>query len=179
LPTESLLESIAFSFSGLLSAHLVSLAVPTHWTKARERVFKRLKKGYGFRKIMGKEKEVVSLMEQEVRRGVSIIRLAGDITLETYRTQRDAMLKALEESGGRLLVDLENVRMITSLGWGLLLAVLRRANESHAQFKLMNLPDYLVGVFLLLRLERVFELFDDEELALRSFGTAFHLEDLV
>jgi anti-anti-sigma factor len=117
-------------------------------------------------------------MIAEEKHGVHIVRLSGDLDLDSYRDLREPLYRLLESEGSKVLIDLSRIRRITTPGWSILLSALRKASETHSTVKLLNLPEHLSQVFLALRLETVFEILDDEELALKTFQPSIFEVDL-
>jgi len=112
-------------------------------------------------------------MNVETKDGVTVARLEGSLTLASHEELHGAISGLFDSRGAKVLLDLGRVTFIDSAGWGLLLSALRRSKEQEGRLKLMNLSDHLAGLFLTLNLERVFEVFDDEQTALRSFRVWF------
>ena len=118
-------------------------------------------------------------MIAEEKQGVHVVRLSGDLDFESYRELREPLHRLLENEGAKVLIDLSGVRWIATPGWSVLLTALRKASETRSTVKILNLPEHLSQTFLALRLETVFEILDDEELALKTFqSSVFVVESL-
>jgi anti-anti-sigma factor len=112
-------------------------------------------------------------MDVEERDGITIARLRGALDLEAHGRLREPLAALFDKSGSKVILDLRRVTLIDSAGWGLLLSVLHRAKENEGRLCLLNLSEQLASLFLILNLERIFEVFDDEESAVRSFRVWF------
>ena len=112
-------------------------------------------------------------MNVETKDGVTVARLEGSLTLASHERLHGFLSGLFDNRGARVLLDLGGVTFIDSAGWGLLLSALHRSKEQEGRLRLVNLSDHLAGLFLTLNLERVFEVFDDEDTALRSFRVWF------
>jgi anti-sigma B factor antagonist len=95
------------------------------------------------------------------------------------REERE-ILKALEDlgkyiethSGLRLLMNLENIEYLSSAGLGNLVGLLKKSRRSNGQFKLCCLQEPIQELFDVMRLNKIFELFETEAEAVKSFETA-------
>lgn len=113
-------------------------------------------------------------MNVETKDGITIVRLEGELNLAAYERLRAPLHALYDQHGAKVILDLARVSFIGSVGWGLLLSVLHRSRRQGGQLKLLYLPEHLTVVFLVLSLERVFEVFDDEEIALKSYRPNLH-----
>ena len=87
----------------------------------------------------------------------------GDVVL------RDALLEELESGGKNVLIDLGDVKTIDSSGLGELIRCKVTAGSNEAQVKLLNVNLKARKLLTMAQLVGVFEMFDDEELAVASF----------
>ena len=79
---------------------------------------------------------------------------------------KDRLLKALEEDGHALVIDLSQVQFIDSSGLGALLSGYKNANLRASGFALVGLQPRVKSMFELTRLHRVFEIYPGIEEAL-------------
>jgi anti-anti-sigma factor len=112
-------------------------------------------------------------MNVENKDGVTVARLEGSLDLAAHETLLEPLAALFDEPGAKVILDLRRVTSIDSAGWALLLSVLHRSNEKEGHLRLLNLSDQLASFFVILNLERIFQVFDDEETALRSFRVWF------
>jgi anti-sigma B factor antagonist len=93
------------------------------------------------------------------------------------REERE-ILKALEDLGKyiethpkiNLLLNLENIEYLSSAGLGNLVGLLKKSRRSSGQFKLCRLQEPILELFEVMRLTKIFEIFETEEAAVRSFN---------
>jgi len=93
------------------------------------------------------------------------------------REERE-ILKALEDlgkyiethAGVKVLLNLENIEYLSSAGLGNLVGLLKKSRRSNGQFKLCKLQQSILELFEVMRLTKIFEIFDAEDKAVRSFG---------
>jgi anti-sigma B factor antagonist len=112
-------------------------------------------------------------MKSQIRdRGdVRIIELSGKITIGSGDVKiRELIDGALEEGKNRILLDLGGVSTIDSSGIGEMVACYTTVTKSDGQLKLLRLSPKINDILQVTQLITVFDVFDDEEEALRSFG---------
>jgi len=84
-----------------------------------------------------------------------------------------AQLKRLVEGGHiQLVVDLTDVPFIDSSGLAALVSAFKAAREAGGTIKLAGLSEQTRTIFTLTRLDRVFELYPDAEVALDTLPAA-------
>jgi anti-sigma B factor antagonist len=111
-------------------------------------------------------------MKSEIRdRGdVRIIKLSGKITIGAGDVKiRELINEALEEGKKYILLDLANVTTIDSSGIGEMVACYTTVTKQGGQLKLVRLSPKINDILQVTQLITVFDVFDDEEEAIRSF----------
>lgn len=107
--------------------------------------------------------------QKEERDGVRIFILTGSLDISTVSTMK-AELDSLFSSGQhRVLFDLYELEQIDSSGIGAIIALFKRVKSNKGEVKISRLVGQPKEIFSLLRLDRVFEIYDDFEKALLSF----------
>jgi len=101
---------------------------------------------------------------------VIIVDLEGSITLGQESTAlRDIIRSLLEENKKKILLNMAKVRYIDSGGNGTLVSAYTAARNANAILKFVNLTRKIHDLFQVTRLFTVYEVFDDEASAIRSF----------
>ena len=102
---------------------------------------------------------------------VLVLHLSGSITLGPG-TQKFRQLIADTLEGGRkcILLNMAEVNYIDSSGLGELVAAFTAATRRGGTLKLMKLTQRVQDVVQLNKVYRIFEVFNDEDSAVRSFG---------
>ena len=101
---------------------------------------------------------------------VTVIDVAGRITLgEGSSVILDAIRDQTAKGNKKILLNLSNVSYIDSLGIGELVAGFTSVANAGGTVKLLGLTKHVKDVLQITKLYTVFEVFDDEETALRSF----------
>jgi anti-sigma B factor antagonist len=87
----------------------------------------------------------------------------------TARAFKDAM-KPLLIQDAKLVIDLSSVEFIDSSGLGALVSCLRQAHTTGGEIKLAGLKKPVRVLFELVRMHRVFEVFNNPDEAVTSYG---------
>lgn len=101
---------------------------------------------------------------------VTVIDASGRITLGEGSTAFREKIKELASAGSKkVLVNLAEISYIDSSGIGELVSGYTTVTNSGGQLKLLNLGKRLQDLLQITKLYTVFETFDDEAAAIRSF----------
>ena len=102
--------------------------------------------------------------------GVAVLDLSGRITLGEGSVQiRDAIRDLLGKGRKNILLDLGEVNYIDSSGLGELVSAYTSARNQGAALKLLKLTKKVHDLLQLTKLYTVFDIFDDEAVAIASF----------
>lgn len=105
----------------------------------------------------------------ESKSGIAIERLQGELTGPSMRQWRQEFNSETKARGNEVLLDLTKLEMISSEALGALLSAAMQVRRAGGDLKLLNLPPFVCEVFLVARLLGTFEIFNEEQVALRSF----------
>ncbi len=101
---------------------------------------------------------------------VSVLDVAGRITLgEGSSTLRESLRGITTVKNAKILLNLEDVTYIDSSGIGELVSGFTNIQEMGGQLKLLKLTKRVKDLLQITKLYTVFEVFDDEATAIRSF----------
>jgi anti-sigma B factor antagonist len=105
------------------------------------------------------------------RDGVTILDLKGKITIGTGDIAlRNAVQDAINSGAKNVLINMTDVSTIDSSGVGELVSAYTTATNRGARLKLSNLPAKITDVLTITQLITVFDVYDSEDEAVRSFG---------
>ena len=108
----------------------------------------------------------------EETRGVYIVRISGALALGEATAQfRQVRSRLLHGQPANILLDMAGVKHIDSAGIGELVAAHEAAARAGGEMKLLHLGRRVHEVIEITRLYAVFEAFEDELVALKSFPT--------
>jgi len=113
------------------------------------------------------------LVEIDIRsRGeVKLVKLAGRLTLgESVDRLRETFDDLAGTGANRFVVDLGDVPMVDSSGIGLLVRYLTSTKQQGGSLKLLNPSPFTVKTLKMIGLLKLFEVFEDQETAVASFG---------
>ncbi len=101
---------------------------------------------------------------------VTVLDLAGRITLgEGSSTMRDALKDVLAQGHNKILLNLGEVSYIDSSGIGELVSAFTTVTNQGGQLKLLGLNKRVKDLLQITKLYTVFEVFDEESTAMRSY----------
>lgn len=112
----------------------------------------------------------LSYIDWEVN-GVTVLNLSGKLTLgDGTRIFRQLIDDAIGLGKKRVVLNMAEVFRIDSSGLGELVTAHIRMRRSGGKLKLIRLPSRTHELVQLTRLHSVFEFYNDEDSAVRSFG---------
>lgn len=90
-------------------------------------------------------------------------------TVEIANDFKQGLLKQIEENSANVVVNLSNCEFVDSSFLGALVAGLKKATMKKGDLKIVGLQPPVRAIFELTRLYRIFDLFENEEDAIKSF----------
>jgi anti-sigma B factor antagonist len=102
---------------------------------------------------------------------VTIADISGRIVLgEESAALRDLVRDLLSKGQKKILLNLADVTYIDSTGLGALVSAFTSVKKQGGELKLLNLTNKVEGVMQLTKLFTIFDVMDDESVAIKSFG---------
>jgi anti-sigma B factor antagonist len=103
--------------------------------------------------------------------GVTIVDISGRIVLgEESAALRDLVCDLLSKGQKRILFNLGDVSYIDSAGLGHLVSAFTSVRKQGGELKLLNLTNKVHDLMQITRLYTVFDIMDDEVVAVKSFA---------
>jgi anti-sigma B factor antagonist len=103
--------------------------------------------------------------------GVTIVDISGRIQLgEESAALRDLVCDLLSKGHKKILFNLGDVNYIDSSGLGHLVSAFSSVRKQGGELKLLNLSKNVHNVMQMTRLYTVFDIMDNEAVAVKSFG---------
>ncbi len=99
---------------------------------------------------------------------VVVLDLSGSIDIDSSNLI-EVVAGCLEKGYLDLLCNFENVNLLDYAGLSVLSIAYKNVLNHKSRVKFVNIPAHIRKIFLLVGLEMVFEIYEDEEFALRSF----------
>ena len=112
-------------------------------------------------------------IEERVVDGVTILDLKGKMTLgEGDELLKDKINSLIQQDRKRLLLNLEGVPYIDSAGLGEIVRTYTTVSRQGGSLKLLGLTKRITDLLSITKLLTVFETYDNEADAVRSFSSA-------
>ena len=112
-------------------------------------------------------------IDERVVDGVTILDLKGKMTLgEGDELLKDKINSLLQQDKKQLLLNLENVPYIDSAGLGEIVRTYTTVSRQGGNLKLLNLTKRITDLLAITKLLTVFETFDVENEAIKSFSAS-------
>lgn len=108
-------------------------------------------------------------INQEEKNGISIFRMSGDIDINTSPDLKKSFDVAVGAKKGKIVINLKEVSYVDSSGLATLVEILKNMRTYGGQLKLANLSDKVRGLFEITKLDKLFDIFADEDSAVGSF----------
>jgi len=110
-------------------------------------------------------------IKERKRDGVAILEMSGKLMGGPDSDTFDETIKTLIHEGyHNVVVSLEKVKWVNSTGLGILISGYTTLKKSGGELKLLKVSDRIENIFIVSKLYTVFESFQDEEEAVRSFS---------
>ena len=104
--------------------------------------------------------------------GVSVVKLIDEKIMDTDKVQtlnQELMSLADEPENKKILINLENVRFLSSAAISKLLVINKRLHGSGGVVKICNVRPEVREVFNITQLDQIFDIKDDHQEAIDSF----------
>ena len=86
----------------------------------------------------------------------TIVKPGEDVVASMAEAFKGELLSAVDSSQGALVIDLDGVNMVDSVGIGVIIAAHNSLNQSNRQLKVINVAQDIYGLFSTMRLNRRF-----------------------
>lgn len=110
----------------------------------------------------------MSIWREDLSESISLVGLSGRIDQTVTPEIEAALLNELDEGNGQLIVDMAGVSYVNSGGLRCLLTAWRRANDLQQRIVLCSLSERVADVFDIVGFDKVFEIYDTRNDALRA-----------
>jgi len=98
----------------------------------------------------------------------SILALGGHIATPESRVVGENLERIISEGSKAIVVDMQNVDLITSDGLGALIRARKAASESGAALALCGVRGNILDVFRMTRLDKIFSIYDSVDAAVSA-----------
>lgn len=104
--------------------------------------------------------------------GFSVIELKGYLDAHTAPTLESTFQKLLSDKKYNIVVNCRDLSYISSAGLGVFMAFIEDVRKNHGDIKLTNMTPKVYNVFDLLGFPILYEIFKDEQEAIKRFREA-------
>jgi len=94
--------------------------------------------------------EIITIEDQ------TIVKPGEDVVASMADAFKEELLSAVNSSQGTLVIDLDGVSMVDSVGIGVIIAAYNSLSQSDRQLKVINVAQDIYGLFSTMRLNRRF-----------------------
>jgi len=101
---------------------------------------------------------------------VSVINLKGYLDAHTAPTLENNFTQLIENSKYKIVVNFEDLAYISSAGLGVFMAYIESIRDNKGDIKLTNMSDKVFNIFDLLGFPLLYEIYKNEEEALKKFN---------
>lgn len=120
------------------------------------------------RKILGMMGKLEVVVREEA--GVGIIEASGEIDVYNSAEIKKLVDAYIARGTNNVLIDMSGVDYLDSSTISVLLAERERLKSSGGRLKLLGLQESPRKVFEIAKIDTIFDIYDNEEEALKSFG---------
>ena len=107
-------------------------------------------------------------LQRQDEAGAAVLVARGEIDVDSGAKLREALLEAIGDGGGRVVVDLEGVDFIDSAGLGVLVGGLKRARTNDGDLVLVCTGRSVLKVMEITGLTRILDIHASREDALAA-----------
>lgn len=110
-------------------------------------------------------------IKERKREGVAILDMSGKLMGGPDAEAFNEVLRTLMHEGIRnFIVNMEKVRWVNSTGLGILISGYTTVKRSGGELKLLKVSERIENIFIVSKLYTVFESYEDEDQAVKSFA---------
>ncbi|MBF0499047.1 MAG: STAS domain-containing protein [Candidatus Riflebacteria bacterium] len=106
---------------------------------------------------------------QERENDVVVVDIKGEITFENSDILREKINELGEQGKNRIIIDLANLKYMSSAGMGVLVHGLKKTRTGKGDLRLVNLSAKMRRVFLITQFTHHFTVFQTLDEAVKSF----------
>ncbi|MEA3489980.1 MAG: STAS domain-containing protein [Candidatus Omnitrophota bacterium] len=108
-------------------------------------------------------------IKQNEVNGISVYRVNGDIDIKTSPEVKKSFDDDIKLKQEKIVVNLKDVGYVDSSGLATLVEILKNMRAYGGRLKLTNLSAKVKGLFEITKLDKLFDIFGEEDEALASF----------
>jgi len=102
--------------------------------------------------------------------GVSVCYVDGEINLNTAPQMKKEFEKVVAAKSKKVIINFDKVSYIDSSGLATVVEIFKKLRAYGGTLKLVNLSPKIKNLFEITKLEKLFDILEDEEEAIKSFA---------
>lgn len=107
--------------------------------------------------------------EVERKKDFAVVSIVGDLDMYTLPKAKEQVQKLINEKCVKVVFNLEKMNYIDSSGLGFFIGTLKRLKDQGGALRLVNLNSYISGIFNLINLHTILEVYDSLDQAIEGF----------
>lgn len=108
-------------------------------------------------------------IKQEKYNDVTVLTLDGEVLDASIVGDFKNAIAPILRAETQVVLDMNNIQFVDSSGVGAILSCLRILNAEGGEFKICSLTKPVRALFELVRMHKIFDIFNSRELAIQSF----------
>jgi anti-sigma B factor antagonist len=99
--------------------------------------------------------------EVEKKKDYAVIQMIGDLDMHSLPAAKELINELMEGKTFKIIFNLEKVKYIDTSGLGFFIGTLRKLKDERGDMRLVNPNSYISGIFNLINLNKMIDIFDD------------------
>jgi anti-sigma B factor antagonist len=108
-------------------------------------------------------------INSEEKNGIHVFRMTGDIDINTSPEVKKSFDRVIADKKDKIIINLKDVSYVDSSGLATLVEILKNLRTYGGKLKLTNLSAKVRGLFEITRLDKLFDISEEEAEAFNSF----------
>lgn len=108
-------------------------------------------------------------VNMEERNGIAVVRVNGDIDINTSPDIKKSFDQLIKDKKDKVIISFKDVDYVDSSGLATLVEILKKLRSYGGKLKLTNFSAKVLGLFEITKLNKLFDILDDEAAAIDSF----------
>lgn len=98
---------------------------------------------------------------KDAEKGYVVLSIIGDLTMWSLPAAKEEIQKLYDAHKVKVVLDLERTSYIDSSGLGFFIGTLKKLKSADGDLLLINLNTYILGIFQMLHLQEIIDLYQD------------------
>jgi len=108
-------------------------------------------------------------VKMEEKNGIAVVRVNGDIDINTSPDIKKSFDQLIKDKKDKVVISFRDVDYVDSSGLATLVEILKKLRSYGGKLKLTNFSAKVLGLFEITKLNKLFDIVDDEATAIDSF----------